>query len=260
MPASSPAAAATVATQDGAAASAAPPPVEAKARPARKTNADGVPLPLDPPPAGPPPKAMPQTRREGIQIPPPWKRNEEEKSAKKRSSSAAGTARVRERSSKAKAESASRRVPPPPTREVPHFVLQAHEVRVGDEQDTDWTLSKDWAEEQRLRNERNELIKAQLLEGKTVAYRQSGWSLYPRVRSNDLCCYLPVKFDESVAEGDVVFCEVQPRGHFYAHLVKTKEWDSHYRCWNYWISNMQGRVNGWCSIEHIHGKLFQVLH
>ena len=58
-----------------------------------------------------------------------------------------------------------------PTREVPHFVLQAHEVRVGDEFDVDWTLSANWAEEQRLRDKRNQLIKEQLLDGKTVAYR-----------------------------------------------------------------------------------------
>ena len=29
-------------------------------------------------------------------------------------------------------------------------------------------------------------IKTQLNEGKCVAYRQSGWSLYPRIHSNDL--------------------------------------------------------------------------
>ena len=78
--------------------------------------------------------------------------------------------------------------------------------------DTDWTLVGDWGQEQKLREERNNLIKDQLLKGQTVAYRQSGWSLYPRVHSNDLCCYLPVKFEESVEVDDIVFCTVQPSG------------------------------------------------
>ena len=195
----------------------------------------------------------------GVQKIPPWQRHEEKTTSKKRSASAGQAARIREPEGP-KAKAVSAKPPPRPARDVPHFVLQAHEVRVGDELDTDWTKSADWSEELRLREERNQLIKAQLRAGKTVAYRQSGWSLFPKVRSNDLCCYMPVLFDESVAEGDVVFCEVQPRGHFYAHLVKTKEWDNHYRCWNYWISNLQGRLNGWCNIRHIHGKLFQVLH
>ena len=125
--------------------------------------------------------------------------------------------------------------------------------------DTDWTLSSDWAAEN-LREERNELIRAQLAEGKTVAYRQSGWSLYPRVRSKDLCCYLPVRFEEQVAEDDVVFCRVQPRGYYYAHLVKQIEWDYDLRKFKYWISNLAGKINGHCYIEHIYGKLFQVLH
>ena len=131
-----------------------------------------------------------------------------------------------------------------PTRQVPYFIQEAHEVRAGDELDTDWTLHADWTEERRLRDVRNELIKAQLLDGKTVAYRQSGWSLYPSVRSNDLCCYLPVRFDEQVDQGDIVFCQVQPRGYYYAHLVKVKEYSHDLGFYEYWVSNLEGRVNG----------------
>ena len=129
---------------------------------------------------------------------------------------------------------------------------------MGDELDWDWTLSRDWDEEQRLREERNELIKAQLLDGKTVAYRSSGWSLYPRVHSNDLCCFEPVTFDGQVEVEHIVFCNVQPSGYFYGHLVKEKEWHHGDRCWRYWISNLKGRINGWCYLPHIYGKLFQV--
>ena len=32
------------------------------------------------------------------------------------------------------------------------------------------------------------------------------------------------------------------------------------RKYKYSISNLAGRVNGHCYIEHIYGKLFQVLH
>ena len=45
---------------------------------------------------------------------------------------------------------------------------------MGDEHDVDWTLNRDWSEELRLREVRNELIKTQSQEGKTVAYRSSG--------------------------------------------------------------------------------------
>ena len=99
---------------------------------------------------------------------------------------------------KAKAESACR--PPKPTRDVPYFLLQAHEVWPGDDWDLDWTLSWDREEEMQLREKRNKMIEAQLKEGKTVAYRQSGWSLWPKVHSNDLCCYIPVRFEEQILE------------------------------------------------------------
>ena len=181
---------------------------------------------------------------------------------KKRPASAGPSARIRELAGpKAKAGSAKPpgSPPKPAGRDVTHFILQAHEVQIGDALDRDWTLCDDWNRELELREERNQMIKAQLKEGKTVAYRQSGWSLHPRVKSNDCCCYLPVRFDESVQKDDIVFCEVQPQGYFYAHLVLSKDWNHKDRCWVYTISNLKGRINGWCKLEHIHGKLFQIM-
>ena len=71
---------------------------------------------------------------------------------------------------------------------------------------------------------------------------------------------MPVRFHESVEEDDVVFCQVQPRGHFYAHLVKEKiPCEGEEGAFDYCISDIYGRVNGWCKLEHIYGKLFQVL-
>ena len=147
-----------------------------------------------------------------------------------------------------------------PDRDPPFFILQAHEVRLGDEMDVDWTLSGDWEKESRLREERNKLIKQQLAEGKTVAYRSSGWSLFPKVHSGDLCSYIPVRFEEQVVEDNVVFCQPQPKNYYYAHNVQRKEWDYDHGKYKFWIANMRGRINGWCFIEHIYGKLVEVLH
>jgi hypothetical protein len=104
---------------------------------------------------------------------PPWEREKNEKRSKepeeghraKRAASAAPAARDRLTGTTSKAGSACP-PPPKPVREVPHFILQAHEVRPGDELDTDWTLHVDWVEEQRLRDLRNELIRAQILDEK----------------------------------------------------------------------------------------------
>ena len=199
----------------------------------------------------PPPGLLPSTMLAdaGVQQIPPRQRNEaaweEQTTSKKRSASVGPSARIREpEGPKAKVASAKPRPPRPPRID---FAFQAHEVRPPYDLDTDRELE--------FREARNQSIKAQLLEGKTVAYHQSGWSLYPRASKNDLCCYVPVRFDESVDEGDIVFCEVQPEGHFYAHLVQTKQWAVGLRRWIYGISDLKGRRNGWCEIKHIYGKL-----
>ena len=217
-------------------------------RPTTMTN-------VNPPlPPGPPPTTRPPTGQMKI---PTWQRREEEMTSHKRSASAGPSYRIRGLEGGREAKAGSAKPPPPPDRDVPYFVQEAHEVQVGNEWDIDWTLKADWTEELRLREKRNQLIKQQLQAGRTVAYRQSGWSLNPRVKSNDLCYYSPVKSDEEVNEDDIVFCEVQPKNRFYAHLVKDKV-KSGSGAFKYWISNIHGYYNGWCRIEHIHGKLYQV--
>ena len=126
--------------------------------------------------------------------------------------------------------------------------------------DTDWTLVADWEDERKLREERSQLIKEQLGKGQTAAYRQSGWSLYPRVHSNDLCSYLPVRFAEQVVEDDIVVCNVRPSGLLYAHIVQCKEWNWENKKWVLWIINIEGKCNGWCWLEDVYGKLFSVAH
>ena len=124
----------------------------------------------------------------------------------------------------------------------PYFLPERHEVRVGDYNDLDWTIREDWTEEVRLREVRNELIMDKLREGKTVCCRSSGWPLYPRVRPNDLCVYVPVFWEDQVSEGDIVFCKVWPAGWLYAHLVSDKEWSEDAHRYKYWISNLAGKT------------------
>ena len=131
-------------------------------------------------------------------------------------------------------------------------------MRVGDQLDFDWTLaSGDWDTEIYLRQKRNLLIERQLKSNRTVAYRSSGWSLYPRVHSGDLCIYHPVFSGDDVEPGDIVFCLVQPNNFYYAHLVKRIEVFGNVE--TFIISNLAGRENGWCHENHIFGKLMQVL-
>ena len=111
---------------------------------------------------------------------------------------AASSLSSRGRSRAAKAESAAA-IPaePMPQRDVPFFIQEAHEVNPGNDLDYDWTLRpEDKEKEMRLREIRNRMIKELLLEGKSIAYRQSGWSLYPRIHSNDLTYYFAVSADK----------------------------------------------------------------
>ena len=57
--------------------------------------------------------------------------------------------------------------------------------------------------------------------------------------------------------GDIVFCRVQPKQHFYAHIVHNVH--RHYvQRPQYSIGNIQGHINGWCYREHIFGILVDV--
>ena len=160
-----------------------------------------------------------------------------------------------------------------PTR-LPPFVLEvSHEVRPESyprSLDVDWTLCpEDWGKELRLRQQRNEMIKEQLQAGKSVCFRSSGNSMYPRVHSNDQCTFEPVTNAEEVQQNDIVFCEVQPGDRFYAHIVKRKDWWDWWKCgkteeqggeWFFTISNIKGRENGWCAMKHIYGRMTQCVH
>ena len=90
----------------------------------------------------------------------------------------------------------------------------------------DWTLNDDWSKENNLRWERNVLVREQLKRGESAIYRSSGNSMWPRVKSGDLCEFAPFPKTASVEKdinvGDIDFCEVQPRKLLYAHIVLEK--------------------------------------
>ena len=151
-------------------------------------------------------------------------------------------------------------IPEMPNR-VPPFVDVVLDGKhsVGPELDIDWTLHSDWNIQLKRREERNKLVKAELQNGNTVAFRSSGWSLYPRVCSGDSCTYQPVaNADDEIQEEDIVFCEVQPGNRFCAHIVRKIEDLEGRRCFT--IANYAGREIGWCYSEHIYGKLIQAEH
>ena len=58
--------------------------------------------------------------------------------------------------------------------------------------------------------------------------------------------------------GDIVFCQVQRSGQYYAHIVLEIQHDLFGREPKYWIGNIEQRHNGWCYREHIFGILVEV--
>ena len=160
-----------------------------------------------------------------------------------------------------------------PTRPCPVRIFQAHEIHP--DEDRDWTIptdSENWGEEFRRRFVRNQMIKQDLLAGKIVQFRSSGSSLSPIVESGDSCMFEPIDWNTRLRMGwDVVFCEVQPSGRFFAHKVICYEFeyaptaesaqvtDATHRV-KYWIGNNKGHINGWCYQNHIYGRLVETVY
>ena len=109
------------------------------------------------------------------------------------------------------------------------------------------------------------MIKDQLLEGRTVQYKSSGNSLRPQVYSNDTCCLEPVCGSHELAQieirkDDIVFCEVNPGFHFYAHKVLRIEGCQGTDDKVYVIGNNKGFENGWCHRDQIYGRLIEAVY
>ena len=163
-----------------------------------------------------------------------------------------------------------------PTR-LPNLILQSpHEAAPLFHED--WTRvdgsntdPEKWEKEQRLRYERNKMIHEYLVDSRAVFYISSGNSMWPLVQSNDGCSFHPIqavrdmvgehavhKEASEIGVGDIVFCQVQPSQHYYAHFVLSIEQDYYANEEKYWIGNIQGKRNGWCYREHIYGILVDV--
>ena len=148
----------------------------------------------------------------------------------------------------------------------PYYIQQPHEVNPGFH--FDWTICPDdWPREEALRQVQNKLLERQLKEGLAVAYRQSGWSCYPRIHKNDLCYFEPTSCDwewDDLQVGDIVFCVVEPGFRYCTHQIKKIEWvwddDPYVYDWepHYTISDLKGRETGRCFHTNIYGKLIFV--
>ena len=144
-----------------------------------------------------------------------------------------------------------------------HFVISG-DVVGPDQFDHDWTDSVDKQVWQFLSNKRYEMMKEALLRGETVQFRGSGNSLFPFVRSGDVCFLEPIGagLHAKILPGDIVFCAVQPKDLYYVHLVwRVDKWETSYGVSRdvFIIGNnkdgLERRRNGWCYREHLYGIL-----
>ena len=107
----------------------------------------------------------------------------------------------------------------------------------------------------KTRLKRYDAFKGTLQEGKNVAFRSSGNSLLPKIRSNECCEYQPVRSHDELKEGDIVFCQIKVR--YWQHKVKHKTYVGGKQVYTYTISNAAGHVNGTTTLEKIYGKLIR---
>jgi len=152
--------------------------------------------------------------------------------------------------------------------------LEPHAVHP--DEDVDWTIprnKKDWATEQENRELRNTMLMETLKAGRPAAYRSSGNSCAPIIKSGDYCTFDP-NFDiERLKKGDIVFCRVLPDGwgghRYYAHAIhriwKDWEWQEEHQCegWvrKFEIGNLKEppTMNGYTTDDLIYGRLSTVV-
>ena len=104
----------------------------------------------------------------------------------------------------------------------------------------------------------DEVMEEALKAGATISYRSSGNSLKPLIWSGQVCTLIPVRFAETVNEGDIVFCKVQESGEYYTLKVLSKRWDGR-RHEDYWmLGNASGNARGLCYLQDIFGKVVDI--
>ena len=91
-----------------------------------------------------------------------------------------------------------------------------------------------------------DMIATRVAAGETVAFRPTGSSMVPLIRSRQMVTVSPVHADK-VEVGDIVLCRVA--GATYLHLVSAVDAEAG----RVQISNNRGRVNGWTSVAKVFG-------
>lgn len=84
----------------------------------------------------------------------------------------------------------------------------------------------------------------------TVSFRPRGNSMSGKIESGQLCTVVPIHDHAALAVGNIVLCTV--RGNQYLHLVKAIQGK------RFQIGNNKGGVNGWISLNGIHGRCIRV--
>lgn len=90
-----------------------------------------------------------------------------------------------------------------------------------------------------------------LRRGETVSFRPRGDSMTPKIYSGQLVTVEPIGRETFLKDGDIVLCKVA--GSQYLHLISAVGSNDCFQ-----ISNNHGKVNGWCHISNIFGRLTKV--
>ena len=125
----------------------------------------------------------------------------------------------------------------------------------------DWTQPEDepshMSPENAFRWVLNTIMKEQLRKGFPVQLLSNGWPLDPLIKFGDVVVLAPISSEADLKVGDLVFCEVQPGNRFYCHEIHRINYEA--PAAKYTISNIKSMENGWCNIEHIYGRIIEVL-
>ena len=133
--------------------------------------------------------------------------------------------------------------------------FEIHPDEEQDERDFRESVAK-WWEGWQERNDNNKFLKAKLQAGMFVMCRMSGGSMLPLVHHKDVCLFEPVLNSDTIKEGDIVFCEIQPSNKFAAHKVLKIYEETNIRYYD--IGDKRGCKHGWCQGQHIYGRLIEV--
>ena len=91
--------------------------------------------------------------------------------------------------------------------------------------------------------------------------------MYPSVHKCDCCLFEPVGYVSKLRIGDIIFCQLDIGGGFYAHKISgitipaasaPNAEDEDFRTEEYTISAQNGRRVGSCKGHTIYGRLMEV--